>query len=54
MVMRAGIRRIENGVGMIGSLDDSKYQQWSEKEVLIWLKENLLNNGWVKMMQSIF
>ena len=30
---------------MIGSLDESKYQQWSEKEVLVWLKENLLNNG---------
>ena len=34
-----------NGVGMIGSLDEIKYQHWSEKEVLIWLKENLLNNG---------
>lgn len=34
-----------NGVEMIGSLDESKHQQLSEKEVLIWLKENLLNNG---------
>ena len=34
-----------NGVGIIGSLDENKYQQWTEKQVLIWLKENLLNNG---------
>ena len=26
-------------------LDENKYQQWTKKEVLIWLKANLLNNG---------
>ena len=34
-----------NGVGLIGSLDENRYQQWTEKQVLLWLKENLLNNG---------
>ena len=39
---------IENGIGLIGTLDESKYQQWNDKEVLLWLKENLLNNGFRK------
>ena len=33
------------GNGVIGSLDESTYQHWTEKQVLIWLKENLINNG---------
>ena len=35
----------DGGFGLIGSLDESKYQQWRKKDVLLWLKENLMNNG---------
>ena len=45
-----------NGVGhgIIGSLDETKYKQWSRKQVLIWLKENLLNNGFTKERSKEF
>ena len=44
----------ENGIGLIGSLDENRYKQWSKKEVLIWLKENLLNNGFTKERSKEF
>ena len=44
----------ENGIGIIGSLDENRYKQWSKKEVLVWLKENLLNNGFTKERSKEF
>ena len=36
------------------SIDESKYQQWSKKDVLIWLKENLINNGFSQKQAKRF
>ena len=33
------------GIEIIGLLDEHKYREWSKKDVLLWLKENLINNG---------
>ena len=34
-----------NNNGMESNLDETNYQIWSEKEVLLWLKNQLLQNG---------
>ena len=49
IVIVGDVARVTNAGGTKGclqsGLDESRYQQWSKKDVLIWLKENLMNNG---------
>ena len=40
---RAGRARVASGRAI--NISESNYEQWSQKEVMIWIKENLSNNG---------